>query len=59
MVRLEFPTELNYEVGAPGADFIFNVQAARIPRQAVVTESQQLSQIVPQHVHHALSTDGP
>ena len=47
MVRLEFSTELSYDVGAPGADFIFNVQAAHTPRQVVVTESLQLSQNVP------------
>jgi transglutaminase-like putative cysteine protease len=44
MVRLEFSTELSYDVGASGADFIFNVQAAHTPRQVVVTESLQLSQ---------------
>ena len=47
MLRLEFSTQLSYDVGAPGADFIFYVQAARTPRQAVVTESLQLSQDVP------------
>ena len=46
MVRLEFSTELSYDVGAPGADFIFNVQAAHTPRQVVVSESLQLSQNV-------------
>ena len=51
MVRLEFSTELNYDVGAPGADFIFNVQAARTPRQTVVTERLQLSQNLPSSVH--------
>ena len=47
MVRLEFSTELSYDVGEPGADFIFNVQLAHTPRQAVVTESLQLTQNVP------------
>ena len=44
MVRLELFTELGYEVAAPGADFIFNIQAARTARQNVVTESLVLNQ---------------
>ena len=51
MVRLEFSTELSYDVGTPGADFIFNVQAAHTPRQVVVTESLQLSQNVASRVY--------
>jgi transglutaminase-like putative cysteine protease len=47
MVRLEFSTVLGYEVMAPGADFIFNIQAAYTPRQLVVSESLGLSQPVP------------
>ncbi len=47
MVRLEFSTELSYEVGQSGADFIFNVQAARTPRQTVVSERLELSQNIP------------
>lgn len=46
MVRLELFTELGYEVAAPGADFIFNIQAARTARQNVVTESLVLNQPV-------------
>jgi transglutaminase-like putative cysteine protease len=46
MVRLEFSTVLGYEVMAPGADFIFNIQAAYTPRQIVVQESLGLSQPV-------------
>jgi transglutaminase-like putative cysteine protease len=44
MVRIEFTVELNYEVSAPGADFIFNIHAARTARQAVVAERLILSQ---------------
>lgn len=47
MVRLEFSTVLGYEVMAPGADFIFNIQAAHTPRQVIVQESLGLSQPVP------------
>lgn len=46
MVRLEFSTVLGYDVMAPGADFIFNIQAAYTPRQVVVHESLGLSQPV-------------
>ena len=46
MVRLEFSTQLAYEVMPPGADFIFNIQAAYTSRQTVVTESLEISQNV-------------
>jgi transglutaminase-like putative cysteine protease len=44
MLRLEFSTELGYEVLGTACDFIFNVQAAYTPRQFVVNESLSLSQ---------------
>ena len=47
MVRIELQVELNYEVGAQGADFIFNVEAARTACQTIAGESLQLSQDVP------------
>jgi transglutaminase-like putative cysteine protease len=47
MLRLQFSTELGYNVMEPGADFIFNIEAARTSRQTVVTETLQLSQNVP------------
>ena len=46
-VRLELSTQLGYDIGAGGCDFIFNVQAARTARQTVVSESLRLSQDVP------------
>jgi transglutaminase-like putative cysteine protease len=46
MVRLEFSTQLGYEVFEPGCDFIFNIQAAHTPRQTVISESLLLSQNV-------------
>lgn len=46
-LRLRYEVELRYEVRASGADFIFNVQAARTPQQTVVDESLVLSQYVP------------
>jgi transglutaminase-like putative cysteine protease len=36
--RLSYAVELSYEVQTSGTDFIFNVQAARTRRQAVVSE---------------------
>jgi transglutaminase-like putative cysteine protease len=46
MLRLEFSTELGYDILEPGCDFIFNIQAAYTPRQFVVSESLYLSQNV-------------
>ncbi len=46
MVRLQFSVELNYQVLEPGADFIFNLQAARTRHQRVVNERLEISQSV-------------
>ena len=46
-VRLRYEVELSYQVHTSGADFIFNVQAARTPRQQVLWESLTTSQFVP------------
>jgi len=51
MVRLDIQVELNYDVGAPGADFIFNIHAAQTARQTIVAESLELSQAVDAPVH--------
>jgi len=50
-VRIELQIELNYEVGGPGADFIFNIHAARTAAQTVVQESLLLSQAIAAPVH--------
>lgn len=47
MVRLRFLIELDYVVGDPGCDFIFNIHAARTARQQVVDEALTLSQDLP------------
>lgn len=44
MVRLKLSIELNYDVAAPGSDFIFNIHAAQTRCQTVVAERLQLSQ---------------
>lgn len=47
MIRIELSIELNYQVDAMGADFIFNVHAARTPWQTVSHENLRVSQPVP------------
>ncbi len=44
MVRLQFSIELNYEIDAPGCDFIFSIHAAQTAHQIVVGESLAISQ---------------
>ena len=44
MVRLDFSTQLSYEVLGANCDFIFSIQAAHTPRQTVLSESLELSQ---------------
>jgi transglutaminase-like putative cysteine protease len=46
-VRLRYEVELGYQVHSAGSDFIFNVQAARTPRQQVLWESLATTQYVP------------
>lgn len=46
-IRLRYEVELTYRVLASGADFIFNVQAARTPQQMVVEERLHVSQQLP------------
>lgn len=51
MVRLDFSISLRYDVGPPGADFVFNVQAARTAQQTVVSEALHLQPQVPFRTH--------
>jgi len=51
MIRLQFSVELNYQVLAPGADFIFNVQAAQTRHQRVLDERLDINQAVPTRSH--------
>lgn len=55
-VRLHVAIDLQYEVAAPGADFIFNLQLAHTPQQSVVWESLQVSQPVAQVAHTDAAT---
>lgn len=51
MVRIQFSIDLRYEVGFPGADFIFNIQASRTRQQTVIAEQLTLSQSLPTLAH--------
>lgn len=45
-VRMRYAVALDYDVRAAGADFIFNVQAARTRQQTVLSEELSISQTV-------------
>jgi transglutaminase-like putative cysteine protease len=47
MIRMRLALELDYEIAAPGCDFVFNVHAAHTDRQNVIEEALTLSQDVP------------
>jgi transglutaminase-like putative cysteine protease len=53
VVKLKLALELNYEIAAPGCDFIFNIHAAHTPSQAVVTENLRLSQPLASNIYRA------
>ena len=44
MIRMQLQLDLSYQVGAPGADFVFNIHAAQTPCQTVVYENLQINQ---------------
>ncbi len=49
MVRIELAIDLQYEIAAPGADFVFNVHCAHTRSQVVYTEHMQINQqVIPQ-----------
>lgn len=51
MIRLELQVELNYEIDADGADFVFNIHAAQTDSQTVRFERLWLSQPVMPQIH--------
>lgn len=51
LIRLHFSVELNYQVQAPGADFIFNVQPAQTRQQRVLKEQLVIGQAVVSQSH--------
>lgn len=49
MVRIELTIDLQYQVGAPGADFVFNIHGAQTPCQTVHQERLDINQsLLPQ-----------
>ncbi|MFZ1246815.1 MAG: transglutaminase family protein, partial [Azonexus sp.] len=53
MVRIQFAIDLHYELGFQGADFVFNIHAAKTASQTIVSEQLVVSQQVP----HTIQTD--
>ncbi len=51
MIRIELQVSLQYEIDGYGADFIFNIHAARTRSQNILSESLTLSQPVPTQMH--------
>jgi transglutaminase-like putative cysteine protease len=44
VIKLQIALQLDYEIEAPGCDFVFNIHAAHTERQRVVNEALTLSQ---------------
>ena len=51
MVRIELNIELQYEIDAQGADFVFNIHAAHTAHQRVSAENLVLSQAVDTQIY--------
>jgi transglutaminase-like putative cysteine protease len=56
MIRIQLNVELNYEIDAQGADFVFNIHAAHTPAQTLSGESLSLSQPIATRIHTDPST---
>ena len=56
MIRLAVQIDLQYQVEAPGADFVISIQAAQTPRQSCRDESLQISQPILPLMHTDLAT---
>jgi len=54
--RIELQVDLNYEVAAPGADFVFNVHAAHTPSQSLSAERLWLTPDVVSRTHTDTAT---
>ena len=55
-VRLELQIDLEYDIDPYGADFIFNIHAAKTPNQWVTHESLKINQNVSHTVHTDAAT---
>lgn len=56
MIRIELLVELNYQIDAGGADFVFNIHAAHTHCQTVSAEQLTLSQNVTTRIDRAAAT---
>lgn len=53
MIKLKLAIELNYEIAAPGCDFVFNIHAAQTQCQTILTENLKLSQDLAVNIYRA------
>ena len=51
MIRIDLHIDLTYEIDHGGADFVFNIHAARTPCQIIAAEQLLLNQPVTQRLH--------
>lgn len=51
MVKIDIQLSLNYQIAAPGADFVFNIHAAQTPHQQVSSENLWMNQPVKAQIH--------
>lgn len=51
MIRMELEVGLTFEIDPAGADFVFNIHAARTPCQTILAERFDVSQVVPQRLY--------
>ena len=51
MIRIELQVDLFYEIDGAGADFVFNIHAARTPSQNIVYENLIINQPIAQQMH--------
>lgn len=56
MIRIELQIDLQYEIDAGGADFVFNIHAAQTPSQTIREEKLRLSQHIPQRLYRTPQT---
>jgi transglutaminase-like putative cysteine protease len=51
MIHIAISIQLNYDIDAPGSDFIFNIHAAMTPQQTLISEQLHVSQSVDIAMH--------
>lgn len=53
MIRIALQIDLNYEIDGAGADFVFNIHAARTASQSILAENLRLDQDLAFRLHSA------